>query len=67
MEAQDRDIPRTLEGFGVWQGLWDAVLGKERIHFHPFFSAPQNYCPKEAKRSSGITSSTWQWGTTGSR
>ncbi|PNI92642.1 FIS1 isoform 5 [Pan troglodytes] len=24
-------------------------------------------CPKGARRNSGITSSTWPWGTTGSR
>nr|KAF6489454.1 fission, mitochondrial 1 [Molossus molossus] len=27
----------------------------------------ESYCPKGAKRSSGIMSSTWLWGTTGSR
>ena len=54
---------------GSGGGVWDTGIKKEEKGFSPFSFPPthQSCCPKGAKRSSGITSSTWPWGTTDSR
>uniref|UniRef100_A0A2K5E0D4 Uncharacterized protein n=1 Tax=Aotus nancymaae TaxID=37293 RepID=A0A2K5E0D4_AOTNA len=52
---------RSLSTPGAWCGA------STMMTFLKASRCSRSCCPKEAKKNSGITSSTWRWGTTGSR